>query len=282
MLMIMTPRIEVAERPGVGLDGAVRPSEDVVVVLPNGVVLLDGATSMDPDLLSGGWYASRLAGELAGRLAGYPDTDLADLLAAAIKTVARDHDLTPGKSPSSTVAMLRWTDSVVEGLVLADSPIVVFTNDGPSVLADDRIATMPRGSGYRNRLTAGGGYDENHLVALREAAENTSRRRNVDGGFWVAEADPEAAHQAERRTWPRETVHAIIMASDGVTCGLDTYGVFQDWLEILDLATTKGPETVLDRVRAAEQADPNGTRWPRPKPHDDQALVVIDYSGDDK
>ena len=104
MLLIMTPRIEVAERPGVGLDGAVRPSEDVVVVLPHAVVLLDGATQFDPALPSGGWYASRLAGELAGRLAGYPDTDLADLLAASIKAVARAHGLVPGHSPSSTAS----------------------------------------------------------------------------------------------------------------------------------------------------------------------------------
>src|SRR3954453_15072045 len=99
MLLIMSPRIEVAERPGVGLDGAVRPSEDVVVVLPHAVVLLDGATSLDPALPSGGGYASRLAGELAGRLAGYPDTDLADLVAASIKSLARDHELSPGNSP---------------------------------------------------------------------------------------------------------------------------------------------------------------------------------------
>src|SRR5262245_10495444 len=244
MILIMTPRIEVAERPGVGLDGDVRPSEDVVVVLPHAVVLLDGATSLDPELPSGGWYASRLAGELAGRLAGYPDTDLADLLAAAIKTVARDHGLIPGRSPSSTVALLRWTDRVVEGLVLADSPVVAFTQDGPSVLADTRIATLPRG-GYRDRLTSGGGYDEKHLVALRDAAKTTARSRNVEGGFWVAEADPEAAHQAERRVWPREQVTAVLMASDGVTCGLETYGVFQDWQGIHDLAATQGPEAVL-------------------------------------
>jgi hypothetical protein len=278
MLMIMTPRIEVAERPGVGLDGAVRPSEDVVVVLPNAVVLLDGATSLDPDLPSGGWYASRLAGELAGRLAGYPDTDLADLLAAAIKTVARDHELTPGRSPSSTVALLRWTDDVIEGLVLADSPIVAITTGGVDVLADTRIDRMPRGAGYRDRLSAGGGYDENHLAALQKAVETTARRRNVDGGFWVAEADPEAAHRAERRRWPRDNVSAVLMATDGVTCGLEPYGVFQDWQGIHDLAAAEGPEAVLDRVRAAEQTDPNGTRWPRPKPHDDQALVIADFT----
>lgn len=276
--MIMTARIQVAERPGVGLDGAVRPSEDVVVVLPNGVVLLDGATTLDPDLPSGGWYASRLAGELAGRLAGYPSTDLADLLAAAIKTVARDHELVPGRSPSSTVALLRWTDTTIEGLVLADSPIVAFTDDGPSVLSDTRLNTMPRGSGYRDRLTEGGGYGENHLVALRKAGEAMATRRNVEGGFWVAEADPDAAHHAERMSWPREKVTTILMASDGVTCGLDPYGVFANWQAIRDLAAAAGPEAVLDRVRAAEQEDPNGTRWPRPKPHDDQSLVVADFS----
>lgn len=277
MMLIMPPRIEVAERPGVGLDGVVRPSEDVVVVLPQAVVLLDGATSLNPDLPSGGWYASRLAGELAGRLAGYPTTDLADLLAAAIKAVARDHDLTPGKSPSSTVAMLRWTDSAVEGLVLADSPIVAFTDAGPSLLADTRIARLPRGSGYRDQLAEGGGYGENHLVALRKAVEVTATRRNVDGGFWVAEADPDAAHHAIRASWSRDTLDAIIMASDGVACGVDTYGVFAGWQDLRDLAAVAGPEAVLDRVRAAEQTDPDGVRWPRPKPHDDQALVIADF-----
>jgi hypothetical protein len=216
MILIMTPRIEVAERPGVGLDGAVRPSEDVVVVLPNAVVLLDGATSLDPDMPSGGWYASRLAGELAGRLAGYPGTDLADLLAAAIKTVARDHDLTPGRSPSSTVALLRWNDTTVEGLVLADSPIVAFTATGASLLADNRIEELPPGTGYRKQLSTGGGYGEKHLVALRKAVETTARRRNTEGGFWVAEADPEAAHQAERLSWPWASLTTVLMASDGV------------------------------------------------------------------
>jgi hypothetical protein len=273
----MSPRIEVAERPGVGLDGAVRPSEDVVVVLPHAIVLLDGATSVDPELPSGGWYASRLAGELAGRLAGYPNADLADLLAAAIKTVARDHSLVPGRSPSSTVAVLRWSDTAIEGLVLADSPIVAFTADGPSVLADTRISSLPRGAGYRDRLLSGGGYGENHVAALRKAVETTATRRNVEGGFWVAEADPDAAHQAERASWPREDVTAVLMASDGVTCGIDTYGVFPDWSALHDLATTKGPEAVLDVVRAAELSDPDGKRWPRPKPHDDQALVVADF-----
>jgi hypothetical protein len=275
--MIMFPRIEVAERPGVGLDGTVRPSEDVVVVLPNAVALLDGATSLDPALPSGGWYAARLAGELAGRLTGYPATDLADLLAAAIKAVARDHDLAPGAAPSSTVALLRWSDTTVEGLVLADSPIVAFTSAGPKVLSDERLATMP-GGGYRDRLAGGAGYGDDHVLALRSAANAVGRMRNQEGGFWVAEADPDAAHYAQRASWRRAEVSGVLMASDGVSCGVDSYGVFADWGEVRALAAADGAEAVLDLVRAAELSDPNGVRWPRPKPHDDQALVVVDFA----
>ena len=278
MMLIMMPRIEVAERAGVGLDGAVRPSEDVVAVLPNAVVLLDGATTLDPDLPSGGWYASRLAGELSGRLVGYPDADLADLLAAAIKALARDNGLVPGESPSSTVALLRWNDHVVEGLVLADSPIIAFTADGEFPLVDGRLAAMPRGAGYRDRLASGAGYGDDHVVALRAAATSMSRRRNTDEGFWVAEADPDAAHYAERATWPRAALTTVLMASDGVSCGVDTYRVFPDWAAVRDLAVAEGAEAVLDRVRAAELDDPHGTRWPRAKPHDDQALVVVDFT----
>lgn len=274
-----TPSVEVAERPGVGVDGATRPSEDVVSVLSNAVLLLDGATSLRPGDKSGGWYAAQLAGALAGRLTGYPSMDLADLLAASIRAVARDHGLTPGSSPSSTVALVRWDEKVVEGLVLADSPVVARTGDGVRVLADDRIARLPRaGPGYRDRLRAGAGYGAEHEVALRTSAESVGRLRNTEGGFWVAEADPDAAYEARRMSWPRSVVRTVLLASDGVACGVADYGIFPDWAAVFDLAAGRGADAVLDAVRAAEESDPDGTRWPRPKRHDDQALAIIDFA----
>jgi len=277
-IMNARPVVEVAERPGLGVGGEARPSEDVVSVLPNAVVLLDGATSLRPGLRSGGWYASVLAGELAARLTGYPEMDLADLLAAAIRAVARDHDLTPGESPSSTVSLLRWDDEVVEGLVLADSPIAVETTDGVHMLEDDRIANLPRPDGsYRDRLRGGEGYGADHVAALRTSATAVGRLRNTGGGFWVAEADPDAAHEARRATWPRETVRRVLLASDGVACGVDDYRIFPDWAAVFALVADKGAHAVLDAVRAAEEADPHGSRWPRPKQHDDQALAVVSF-----
>jgi hypothetical protein len=77
-------------------------------------------------------------------------------------------------------------------------------------------------------------------------------------------------------SWPRADVDAVLLASDGVSCGVDDYHLF-DWPEVLALATGSGPAAVLAAVRDAEHTDPDGARWPRPKPHDDQALVLVRF-----
>ncbi|MEJ2857234.1 MULTISPECIES: hypothetical protein [unclassified Saccharothrix] len=239
------PEITTAERAGVGLDGRPRPTEDRIVVLDNAVVVLDGATSPTPTDRDGGWHSRALAAELTSL-----DGDLGDELAAAIQRLADRHGLVPGDSPSSTVAMVRWTDDTVDALVLADSPVVAFGAD-VDVLADHRLRD------------------------LRGKVSRITDWRNREGGFWVAEANPEAAYRAVRRTWRRDAVHTVLLATDGVACGVDDYGLFANWREVLEITLAKGPEAVLDTIREAEASDPERTRWRRSKVHDDQALAVV-------
>ncbi|MGH3864440.1 hypothetical protein [Actinokineospora sp.] len=270
------PGFAIAEAAGVGPDGHDRPSEDVVVVLPDAVVLLDGASTSRTDLPSGGAYARELAAQVAARLSAAPELDLAHLLAGAIRSVARHNGFAPGESPSSTVSIVRWDERIVEALVLADSPVAVFLADAVEVVADDRLRHLRPGS-YRDRLSAGGGFGHDHVTALRESAERVARFRNQEDGFWVAEAVPAAAHRAMRASWHRADVRTVLMATDGVSCGVDDYGVFDSWDGMRALAAAEGPQAVLAAVRAAESSDPDGRRWPRAKPHDDQALVQIDF-----
>lgn len=255
------PEIKVAEQAGFGIDGRPRPTEDVVVVLDGAVLLLDGATSPSPELPSGGWYARRLADRLSAGLREDPGVELRALLSAAIAAVAGEHGLRIGASPSSTVAIVRWTEHRVDALVLADSPIVAFSRDGSEALADDRLALLRAA----RRLNTSA---EAHAL------------RNAPDGFWVAEADPAAAEHAFTRTWPRSSLDAVLLASDGVTVGIDDYGLF-DWPYVLKTARGRGLRAVLEEVRAAETADPHGERWPRVKRHDDQALVLVDFAKTD-
>ncbi|ASU80352.1 hypothetical protein CDG81_21095 [Actinopolyspora erythraea] len=270
------PTVEVAERAGT------EPSEDVVLTLPNAVAVLDGATSLRPTERTGGWYAAELAAALRPHLDSPAEPDLAESLEAAIAEVSTAHGLSPGDSPSSTVSVLRWNERLVEALVLADSPVVVFTGSGVDAVTDDRLDALrtPGNDGHREWLRDGGGFDERHHRELRAAVDATGRWRNVEGGFWVAEADPRAAHRAIRRDWPREAVRSALLASDGVSCGVDQYGSYRDWRGLLEHARTESPGAVLERIRAAERSDPDGRRWPRPKRHDDQALAVVEFTSD--
>ncbi|MBB1157018.1 protein phosphatase 2C domain-containing protein [Amycolatopsis dendrobii] len=253
------PEISTAERAGVGSDGHPRPTEDHVALLDQAILVLDGATSPSPDLPPGGWYAHLLRDQLAQELRTAPHQDLSDALATAIAAVAKNNALTPGNSPSSTVSILRWSDQEIEALVLADSPIVAFGHFGADVVSDDRLISL------RNN-------------GLLQTGKDVRRRRNAEDGFWVAEADPSAARKAVRRSWPRKDVNAVLIATDGVAIGVDEYGIFT-WPEVLQLAKNKGPEAVLDAVRAAENDDPHAVRWPRAKRHDDQVLVLADFAG---
>ncbi|MFR9730361.1 hypothetical protein ACL03H_14125 [Saccharopolyspora sp. MS10] len=272
--------VTVAERAGDRLSGSATGSEDVVLVLPNAVAVLDGATSLRPGARTGGWYAARLAAALEPRLAR-PEADLAALLAESIAAVAAEFDLHPGSSPSSTASLLRWDDEQVEALVLADSPIVLDAVGGPVAVVDEQLDALRAGApragagGYRDRLRSGGGFGAGHRAALNSAMDRTSRWRNVEGGFWVAEAVPEAAEHAVRARVPRAEVTAALVMTDGVSCGVRDYGIYPDFPAMLAAAVRDGPQAVLDEVRAAEESDPDGVRWPRSKRHDDQAMALV-------
>ncbi|NKQ55058.1 hypothetical protein HFP15_19430 [Amycolatopsis sp. K13G38] len=252
------PTIQIAEQAGVGSNGDPRPTEDHVLTLDDAVLLLDGATAPSPEQPPGGWYAGLLGKQLADELGARPDDDLGAVLARAIAEVAKTHDLRPGSSPSSTVAMLRWNAERVDALVLADSPIVAFGRSGHEVLADGRIAAL-RAAG---KLYTGA---------------DVRARRNAADGFWVAEADPAAAGEALRRSWPRDEIETVLLASDGVAVAVDDYGLF-DWHDVRALARAQGLHAVLEAVRVAERGDPHGARWPRAKRHDDQALVLVEFA----
>jgi hypothetical protein len=253
-----------------------RPSQDRVVLLPSAVAVLDGASAVDASARDGGWYAEVLAEELAARLES--DLDLRTVLADAISAVTTRHRLVPGGSPSSTVTVLRWGPEVLEGLVLGDSPLVVVHRDGRvEVVVDERLQTVAPAQrvAYHDRLAAGGGYDDGHRDLLRALVGEQRRHRNAPGGYWIAEASPAAAREALVRRWSTSDVTVALLASDGVSRGLGH--PFDGWPALVAVATTAGPQAVLDAVRAAEDADPDGARWARSKRHDDQALVLVDW-----
>jgi Protein phosphatase 2C len=252
-------QISYATRPA---PGAV--NEDYVTAGPGWAVVLDGATA--PTGVDSGcrhdvaWLVHRLAAALSARLVAGSGGSLADVLADAIKDVGAAHgdtcDLANPDSPSSTVAMARWGEGLVECLVLADSPILVGHTDGTvTVVDDDRIMRLPGGLPYTLELVRS--------------------QRNRPGGFWVASTSRTAAYEAVTATFPEDEVAAVAMLTDGVTRLVERYG--STWPDLLAELRRSGPDHVIDLVRQAERAAPA----PWGKPHDDATALVIAYEAPD-
>ncbi|MQY06151.1 hypothetical protein [Actinomadura macrotermitis] len=233
-----------------------RANEDHVVAGPGWVVVLDGATAR-PGVATGcahdpGWLVRRLGGALAARLALGGGEPLADLLAGAIEAVRGAHggacDLGNPDGPSAAVAMLRHDGGTADWLVLADSPVLIDTGE-LRVIKDDRVDRLPS-------------YTDE---AVRAA-------RNSPGGFWVAAARPEAAHQA--LTGRAAGVRRAAVLTDGASRLVDRFGL-ADWNGLLDLLDGAGPRELIRRTRLAEAADDGAGR--RGKRYDDATAVMIRF-----
>ena len=170
-------------------------------VTEHAVIVLDGATALEPVPVDPATYAQTLGTAIAEHLDRQPDTALPDVVAERSPRRAQLH-LHTGHSPSSTVTILRALETAVDLYVLGDSPIHYGTDDAAASLTDNRLAAVApvERQRYIARLRAGHGYDEHHretLVALQRAQRAA---RNTPDGYWIAEADPEAAHHAITRT----------------------------------------------------------------------------------
>ncbi|MFJ4090999.1 protein phosphatase 2C domain-containing protein [Kitasatospora sp. NPDC089913] len=258
-----------------------RPSEDRVFVTPAGdaVVVLDGVSTLSDERPRGGWYADTLGALLVDGLTAAPRAELTEVLHDALAAVTHAYGLVPGASPAATVSIVRLRGRVVEAAVLGDSPVAVVGRDGTArVFTDPRLATLvesrPQAAEYRRRLAGGSGFDERHRELLRELRDAQMGWINRPGGYWVAEAVPEAGRRALTASWPLDEVAQVLAATDGVSAAVDDYRL-HSWEELAAACRADHPQAVVDGVHRAEERDPDGRTWPRNKPHDDKALAEI-------
>jgi hypothetical protein len=235
--------------------GGERPNEDYAVCGPDWAVLLDGATPLD-DVDSGcihdvPWLVRRLAAGIVACLIR-DQMPLPDVLAEAIQRTcdahARSCDLSNPDSPSSTVAIVRARDEVLDYLVLGDSPVILRRGQEIVPIRDDRADHLPGGRPYSAGLVR--------------------RWRNTPGGFWVGSTSERAAREAV--TGSAKGVAEAALLTDGVTRLVERYGA--TWAELFSaLEGTGGPDAVIRWVREQEQAAPP----PLGKRHDDATAILV-------
>ncbi|MCX2733504.1 protein phosphatase 2C domain-containing protein [Saccharopolyspora sp. NFXS83] len=259
-------RIETAQLPDYA------DSDDKILTTENAVIVLDGASAFRPVPVPASLYAATLGEALQLRLRQEPAADLRAVLSESIRAAVDMLELTPGDSPSSTVAIVRRSGDQVDELVLGDSPIITAAG----VFEDPRLdeLELPERRAYRDRLASGAGYDEHHRTMLRELQDAQAERRNREGGYWIAEAAPAAAaHALVRSRNVRESPWAVL-ATDGAFNTM-THIEADDWPRMAGMSSAD-LFAELERCQAWEaHVDPDGTDLPRSKRHDDKSIAAV-------
>jgi hypothetical protein len=214
------------------------PNEDFAAAGPGAAVLLDGATTVPRDADIGcshgvAWYARTLGTELLAAMTAEPRVSLAAALASAIAQVRDQHQDTCDLTNSRT-------------------PAATVT----------AVRAEPGGVGY---LALGDSSIAADYAAGRRPLILTPRNG-------PAKASPDVASLAITGTFPREGLRGVALLSDGATRITDLYDLLA-WPAVIDIVRDHGPAELIRQVRAAEDGDDRGQRWPRYKIKDDATIV---------
>ncbi|PNV34137.1 integrase [Streptomyces sp. DH-12] len=255
-----------------------RQNEDFAAVAPGTAVLLDGASvaGTETGCVHGvAWFSSALGGLLLSSITAHPARSLTDCLADAIRDVRSLHegtcDLTCRASPTSTVVAVRTGGEALEYLVLGDSTLFLADRDGKTIaVTDQRLDEV--GERLRAPVDELPTGSPEHAAALAEYRDALTGLRNQPGGFWIAGPEPRAAEHALTGTVPLDSLTSVALLSDGVTRLVDSFDL-ADWVRVLGVLSSSGPDELIRQVREAEAGDPDGRRRPRGKAHDDATVL---------
>ncbi|WP_324604736.1 MULTISPECIES: hypothetical protein [Streptomyces] len=168
------------------------------------------------------------------------------------------------------MAILRERPGYFDHLVLADSPVVLESHSGVTVLTDLRVDEVCQDLRAETERFRTGTPEHRESVAKLVAAQREIR--NTEDGYWVAASGPEAALHALTGTAVAGDVRSAAVMSDGVSRLVTEYGM-ATWEAVLDQLREGGPASLIRRVREVEATDPHGQRWPRYKAGDDAAVA---------
>jgi hypothetical protein len=253
-------------------------NEDFVLATPDVVVLLDGA-GLPPEADTGcghglPWFVRTLAHAFVD-LAGDNRTSLREALRASIVTTAQAHQDTCDPmhpfSPSATVVAVRGNGDLIDWLVLSDSTLLLASQSEVSAYSDQRVKQVATTQRSALRRAAVG-----NRALWTELAEEERRLRNQVDGYWVAAGDPKAADYVIDGTVARRNLVGAVLLSDGAARPVEPFAV-ASWDDCFDWISSKGPASWISRVHEIDDSDPERTRWPRSKVHDDATAVWVQW-----
>lgn len=262
-----------------------KPNDDAFAHIDSAAVVLDGATSLGDPLMPGmsdaAWIAHFGARRLMAHLRdGEVATDaLRYALADAQKsfTALRRH---PPKEkwqmPTASMILAVEAPAGFDALLFGDCVALVQRPGAPIEIVGEafekragesrRVAALAKEKGLP---PASGANRPEYLPSLRAA------RNHVNSGrHWAFSPDANAANHVAVQDVAAPAGTLVLLASDGFLALASDYGAY-DAQGLVATAQARGLAVLGDELRAIEEQDAHGHKFPRFKKSDDATAVLF-------
>ena len=189
----------------------------------------------------------------------------------------------PPDAPSAGLALFRQRSGAVEYFGLGDCLATVETQDGQvQSFSDAALSALDRGVvAQMEQLHCATGAP---LLATRAQCQAQLLRnralRNTLQGYWILDLTGVGLAHARQHRWEPGQVRRIGACTDGFAQLVRPFSLLADDAALHRAMASTPLQTLLDRLYAAQEADPQANRFPRLKFRDDACActAVVDLA----
>lgn len=252
-------------------------NEDRLLVGDGVYGVFDGATSLEAMGLTVGLTGGAMAAQIAADTFKDSGADLFDMAVEAnnriaLAEVAAGVDLKRRESLWSTsMAVVRLTNGQLEFCQTGDSLIMAINSDGSHKLLTPEIDID--GETMKLWQRSAGIAEESIYSTLRQQIRKVRLQMNRQYG--VLNGEPEAVSFFNHGRVSLDSVSDIILFTDGLYLPKKDPDQPTDWATFVSIYRAEGLGGLKHYVKELQRQDPNLTRFPRFKIHDDIAAVSL-------
>lgn len=269
-----------------------KPNDDTLGYSGAVAFVLDGATGLgDTPLMPGvsdaAWVAHAVRDGLMRHAHGMAG-DLAALCRMALLDVEREFEAQRHREtferyeiPWATLVMIGMTRGEAHIAFLGDSRILVQDPTGPVHHFGAPLAYRKGEQTLASSMIAKAketGHRSLGIESIRDTVMPQLRRArskvNTSEGYWLAGPDARSAHNLAETKLKLEGPAVALLMTDGFYALAEDYGVYDD-RSLIAAAQSKGLAALGRELRAIEDADPMGARFPRMKKSDDATALLV-------
>jgi serine/threonine protein phosphatase PrpC len=248
-------------------------------------VVLDGATPLGDGLMPGPSDAAWIAHFGARRLLAHlrdgegPRKALRSALADTQKSFEALRRMPPQEvwqTPCASMMLAAESDGSIEFLWFGDCAALVKQGDAAVQVVGENFAAKSEESKRAGALAKERkqpATDRSQFLDALRAARN----RINSGTYWLFTPEPKAAAHVARRVMKVAPGSHLLLASDGFLALASDYGAYNPD-SLMAAAMTKGLAALGEEVRAIEESDAQGVKFPRFKTSDDCTALLLKVS----